>query len=89
MKWQQRTITVHNRCGVHGRVAARLAELARERDISLQIVCGSGPVDCASILEVLSMALVCGSEVTVRARGSGAQAALDAVEELLTRQDDP
>ncbi len=89
MMWQERTLTVHNRCGVHGRVAARLAELAREGDLSLQIVCGSGPVDCASVLEVLSMALVCGTEVTVRARGTGARAALDAVQELLTREDDP
>ncbi len=89
MKWQERRIQVDNRCGVHGRVAARLAELAREGDVSLQIVCTSGTVDCASILEVLSMALVRGTEVTVRVRGSRAEAVLDAVQELLTRQDDP
>ncbi|HFQ88776.1 MAG TPA: HPr family phosphocarrier protein [Desulfobulbus sp.] len=89
MKWQERKITVRNHCGVHGRVAARLAELAREADASLQIDSAAGPVDCTSILEVLSMALVCGTEVTVRARGSGAQGLLDAVQELLTREDDP
>ncbi len=89
MRWQERRITVRNRSGVHGRVAARLSELARNSDVSLQIVCGSGAVDCSSILEVLSMALVCGTEVTVRARGRGAEAALDDVEELLNRQDDP
>ncbi len=89
MRWQERRIQVHNRCGVHGRVAARLAELAREDDVSLQIVCASDTVDCASILEVLSMALVCGTEVTVRAQGGRAEAVLDAVQELLSRQDDP
>ncbi len=89
MMWQERKITVRNRCGVHGRVAARLAEMARQRGIALQIEGASGPVDCASILEVLSMALVCGSEVTVRARGRGADTVLNAVQDLLSRQDDP
>ena len=88
MKWQERRITVCNRCGIHSRVATRLAELARDRDMRLQIVCDGRPVDCGSILDVLSMAVVCGSEVTVRARGPGAAATLDAVQDLLAQEDD-
>lgn len=86
----EREIIVANARGVHSRVATGLALIAREHGVLLQIVLGPERVDCASILDVLSMALVCGTKLTVRVEGceAAAQLALAAAQRILTVQDE-
>ena len=90
MKVLEREIIVANARGVHSRVATGLALIAREHGVLLQIVLGAERVDCSSILDVLSMALVRGTKLTVRAEGGGAaaQRALTAAQRILTAQDE-
>jgi len=75
------TVLVH--CGVHGRVAVQLAEIAEDNDVDLTLNSGGEEVSCASILELLGLALVEGTRVTVRAEGKKASQALAAVRILL------
>lgn len=90
MRILEKDITVANRRGVHSRVATALAMIAREQDIVLRIVHGPRWIDGTSILDVLSLALVCGSTITVRVQGGDAatEQALAAVEQILTAQDE-
>ena len=78
------TMQVDVHCGVHGRVAVDLAKIAEQSNVDLRIRSGDREVHCGSILELLSLALVQGSSITVRAEGDNAAGALDAVRRLLT-----
>ena len=84
-----RTLIVGNERGVHGRVATALAEIAERHQVRLLIAQETESVDCASILDVLALALVQGTELRVEAEGFGAEEALQAVERLLTAKEDP
>lgn len=84
-----RTLIVGNERGVHGRVATALAEIAVRHQVQLFIDKGTECADCSSILDVLALALVQGTQLRVEAEGIRAEEALQAVERLLTAKDDP
>ena len=69
--------------GIHCRVATGLAKIASEYDTQLHIIHNDGQVDCASILDVLSMALVHGSLVCFTAEGEDVHGVSAAVKKLL------
>jgi phosphotransferase system HPr (HPr) family protein len=81
------TLRVGNERGVHGRVATRLAEIAEEYGVTLQINRAEETVDCSSILDILAMALIQGSEISLQAEGENAASALSAASAALTSQD--
>jgi len=74
-------VLVH--CGVHGRVAVQLAEIAEENNVELCVASDGRQVSCSSILELLGLALVQGTKITVRVEGEQAEVALQAVKKLL------
>ena len=85
MKAVSRNITVSNPNGVHCRVAERLISIISEHEATVQLTGQEGePVDCTSILEILSLGLGCGSSVCFTAQGPDAHQVADAVEHLLT-----
>ena len=81
-------VIVGNTRGVHGRVATRLAEIATDHHVCLTLTRDEETVDCASILDVLALALVQGTAITLRAEGDQAGVALEAAREVLMEQDD-
>ena len=83
------SLQVGNDRGVHGRVATRLAEIALEHGVALRIDRDGEGADCASILDVLALALACGDTVRLEAAGERAEAALAAAAGVLARRDDP
>lgn len=85
----EKEVTVQIRRGVHGRVATRLAKIAREYDVSIFIINGQDEIDCSSILDVLSMALVHGTVLRFRARGEQRIPAMAAIEELFSAEENP
>jgi phosphotransferase system HPr (HPr) family protein len=91
MKVLEQDVTVTNQRGVHSRVATGLAMIAREHGVELQIIHGAQRIDSTSILDVLSMALVCGSRLKLRVQGvaAAAELALAAAQRILTDQDEP
>lgn len=82
-------LIVGNKRGVHGRVATRLAEIASNYAVQVQIRRGEQWVDGSSILDVLALALVEGTEIKLAVAGDRAGEALSAAVSLLTAQDDP
>lgn len=81
-------VIVGNTRGVHGRVATRLAEIATNQRVCLTLTRDGETVDCASILDVLALALVQGTAITLRAEGEQAEEALGAAREVLMEQED-
>ncbi|BCO08623.1 hypothetical protein GF1_09990 [Desulfolithobacter dissulfuricans] len=85
----ERECVVCNAKGVHGRVAAALARVVLDREVAVHLVRDREEVDCGSILDVLSLALVTGTRVTVRAEGKDAASALEEVVKILEQEEDP
>lgn len=82
-------LVVGNKRGVHGRVATRLAEIASDYAVQVRIRRGEQWVDGSSILDVLALALVEGTEIQLAVAGERAGEALAAATSLLAAQDDP
>jgi phosphocarrier protein len=76
--------TVNNPNGVHCRVAERLIKVIDEHKATVHIIDQGQPVDCTSILELLSLALGQGSRVQFTAQGSDADQVVAAVEQVLS-----
>lgn len=89
MKRSERTLIVANERGIHGRVATALAEIASRHQVHLVINRETECADCSSILDVLALALVQGTQLRVEAEGQRAEEAMQDVEQLLTDKDDP
>jgi phosphotransferase system HPr (HPr) family protein len=76
--------TVTNPNGVHCRVAERLIKVVDEHEAIVQIIDRGPPIDCTSILELLSLALVQGSRVCFTAQGPDADRVVAAVDQVLS-----
>lgn len=80
----RREVKIINELGLHARPAAEFVRAAREFRSEITIRKGDEHFSAASILEVLSASLDCGSEFEIEAVGADAQDALDRLEQLLT-----
>jgi phosphotransferase system HPr (HPr) family protein len=70
---------------LHARPAGQIAQAAaRRRPASIEIVAGSRRASAASILALLGLGAVKGSEVLVRVEGPDATAVVDEIVEILT-----
>jgi phosphocarrier protein len=83
MNWLSRQVKVANSNGVHARVASEIARLVDAAEAKLQIVTETRQVDCSSVLDVLSEAIVYNSELELRACGPDARQLLRQVTALL------
>lgn len=81
-----RTVTIASSVGLHARPAAMFVQAAAETGLPVTIAKdGEDPVDATSILGVMAMGAKHGENVTLEAEGDGADAALDSLVELLSR----
>ena len=86
MSQSQRTVTIASSVGLHARPAALFVQAATATGLPVQInKVGDEPVDARSILGVMALGAKCGEEVVLTADGEGADAALDALVALLSR----
>jgi len=82
----QRTVTIASSVGLHARPAALFVQAATATGLPVQISKpGEEPVDACSILGVMALGAKHGEEVTLTADGDGADAALNGLVELLSR----
>ena len=82
----QRTVIIASSVGLHARPAALFVQAATATGLPVQInKQGEEPVDARSILGVMALGAKHGEEVTLTADGDGADAALDGLVELLSR----
>jgi phosphocarrier protein len=75
----ERTIVVKNRSGIHARPAAELVKTAARFSSEITIARDDVEVNGKSIMGVMMLAAEQGAELTLRARGPDADAALDAL----------
>ena len=81
-----RTVTIASSVGLHARPAALFVEAATNTGLDVEIGrAGEEAVDATSILGVMALGAKFGEEVVLTADGDGADAALDSLVELLSR----
>ena len=81
-----RTVTIASAVGLHARPAALFVQAATATGLPVTIATSSGdPVDARSILAVMALGAKHGEEVTLSAGGDDAEAKLDSLVELLSR----
>ncbi|MFI7612326.1 HPr family phosphocarrier protein [Nonomuraea terrae] len=81
----QRTVTVASASGLHARPAKLFVQAAMKAEVPVTIRAGEKTVPAKSMLGVLSLGAVHGTEVTLEADGPGAEEALDTLAALLSR----
>ena len=81
-----REVVVGSRIGLHGRPAAIVVKTAQAQPVTVRIaIAEKPPVDARSIIAVLALGAHGGDTVTISADGEGADAALDALAEVLAK----
>lgn len=89
---KERIATVASRVGLHARPAAIFAEAASRFPMDITIAVkdapGSEAVDASSMLSLMGLGANHGTAVVLRAEGSGADEALDALVRLLEKDHD-
>ncbi|QXE28994.1 HPr family phosphocarrier protein [Microbacterium paraoxydans] len=84
-----RTVRIGSSHGLHARPAKIFAQAAKDSGLAVTIAKDSGkPVNAASILGVIALAIEHGDYVTLTADGHGAEGVLDTLTELLTTDHD-
>jgi phosphotransferase system HPr (HPr) family protein len=68
---------------LHARPAGKLSQEAARHAAAVTVVAGEKEVDGRSVLLVMSLGATAGTEVTIRATGDDADAAADALADLL------
>lgn len=82
----ERTVVVASKVGLHARPASLFSQAAAATGVPVTITGPTGKsVNAASILGVLSLGIDHGQEVSLSAEGDGADAALDSLVTLLSR----
>ncbi len=76
-------VVVTNPQGLHARPADMIVKLAKQFKSRIELVKGHQRADGKSILEILTLAAVAGTELAIEAAGPDAQTALAAVAELV------
>ncbi len=81
-------VTITNRLGLHARPAMSVVDVASGFEADVHIVNGKQRVDAKSIMQIMMLAAVKGTELRIEADGPDAQAAVDAVRDLVHRKFD-
>ncbi len=82
----ERRVTVINELGLHARPAAEFVKLASRFESEIRLAKDGEAVNGKSIMGVMTLAAECGAELTLRADGSDAEAAVTALEELVANE---
>ncbi len=81
----QRTVTIVPEDGLHARPASKFVETANEYDSEVTVARVDGdPVNAASMLAVTGLNAPSGEDVVITADGSDEEAAIEALEAVLT-----
>ena len=79
----ERQATIVNQEGLHARPAARIVRLASTFESEVELAKNGLEVNGKSIMGVMMLAAECGSSITIRANGPDAEAAVQALTELV------
>jgi len=77
---KQFTYTVQDALGIHARPAGLLVKEAAKYPCDVTITCGEKKASAKKIMALMSMAVKCGSEVTITCDGEKEEEAIAAIE---------
>ena len=83
-----RELPIINKLGLHARAAAKLVKLSSSFQSSIDIEKDGQRVNSKSIMGVMMLAASCGTTVTISAEGDDAEAAVEAIAELINNRFD-
>ena len=78
-------IAVRCESGLHNRQATYFVQKANEFDCNIWLESGNRRMNAKSLLGIMSLGIVTGATVKLAAEGADAEAAINALEELLLR----
>jgi len=81
----EKEIVVRCESGLHNKQATYFVQKANEFDCSIWLESGNRKMNAKSLLGIMSLGIVTGAVVTLIASGQDAEAAVNALEELLQR----
>lgn len=79
----QRTLTIRNQRGLHARAASKFVKLAGQFDADITVTKDGQDVSGRSIMGLMMLAAGIGTTVDVACQGADADAAMDAIAELI------
>lgn len=80
----EKRVTVASKVGLHARPAALVAKAVAAQPVAVSIAkAGGDPVAAGSVLNLMTLGAGFGDEVVISAEGDGAEAAIDAIAELV------
>ncbi len=79
----EKTLTIENKTGIHARPASIFVQTAGQFNSVITIKANGKSADAKSILKIMSMGLVKGTEVTISAEGDDEADAVDALAKLI------
>jgi len=79
----ERSVKIVNKLGIHARPAAEIVKTASKFGSDITIVREDLEVNGKSIMGVMMLAAECGAMIDIKAVGSDADAALDALEAVI------
>jgi phosphotransferase system HPr (HPr) family protein len=83
-----RQVEITNALGLHLRAAAKFVRLAQQFRAEIRVACDGRSASGRSILDLATLAAACGSRLALDADGPDAEAALDALTDLIGRRFD-
>ena len=83
-----RTVEITNKRGLHARASAKFVKLATEFDAEVRVTKDGQTVDARSIMGLMMLAAGPGCSIEIEAEGPEAEAALAALEALVTAKFD-
>ncbi len=81
-----REITIINRLGLHARAASKFVTVASQFEADIRVQRGNKVVNGKSIMGVMMLAAGRGTVLTVHAEGPDAEAALEALDNLVAER---
>ena len=79
----ERTVELLNKRGLHARASARFVTIAAEQRADVEVEKDGSKVCGTSIMGLMMLGAAMGDSITIRAEGDGAEAAVDALAQLV------
>jgi len=76
-------VVIANKAGIHARPASMLVQAATKFQSKIKLAAKGKSIDAKSILMIMSLGLVKGTEVVISAEGADADAAVKAIKDLV------
>ena len=80
---RERTVRICNERGLHARASSKFVQLAITFDADIDVRKGDQTVEGTSIMDLMMLCALPGTEITLAAKGPDAIAALDALQALV------